>query len=54
MPMKRFLYDNYTKSLTITQLLSAESEQYVVPVHQRQYSWHEKQLWELLDDVSFL
>jgi len=42
------------KSLTITQLLSAESEQYVVPAYQRRYSWHEKQLWELLDDVSLL
>jgi hypothetical protein len=42
------------KSLTITQLLSAESEQYVVPAYQRRYSWQEKQLWELLDDVSLL
>ena len=42
------------KSLTITQLLSAESEQYVVPAYQRRYSWHQKQLWELLDDVSLL
>lgn len=42
------------KSLTITQLFSAESEQYVVPAYQRRYSWHEKQLGELLDDVSLL
>ena len=42
------------KSLTITQLLSAESEQYVVPAYQRRYSWHEKQLGELLDDISLL
>jgi hypothetical protein len=42
------------KSLTITQLLSAESEQYVVPAYQRRYSWQQKQLWELLDDVSLL
>jgi uncharacterized protein with ParB-like and HNH nuclease domain len=42
------------KSLTITQLLSAESEQYVVPAYQRRYSWQEKQLWELLDDITLL
>ena len=42
------------KSLTVTQLLSAESEQYVVPAYQRRYSWHEKQLEELLDDISLL
>ena len=42
------------KSLTVTQLLSAESEQYVVPAYQRRYSWHEKQLWELLEDISLL
>ena len=42
------------KSLSIAQLLSAESEQYVVPAYQRRYSWYEKQLWELLDDVSLL
>jgi len=42
------------KSLTITQLLSAESEQYVVPAYQRRYSWHERQLGELLDDISLL
>jgi hypothetical protein len=42
------------KSLTITQLLSSESEQYLVPAYQRRYSWHEKQLVELLDDISLL
>lgn len=42
------------QSLTVTQLLSAESEQYVVPAYQRRYSWHEKQLWELLEDISLL
>ncbi|MBA4148483.1 MAG: DUF262 domain-containing protein [Verrucomicrobia bacterium] len=42
------------KSLSITQLLSAEGEQYVVPAYQRRYSWHDKQLGELLDDVSLL
>jgi hypothetical protein len=42
------------KSLTITQLLSGESEQYVVPAYQRRYSWREKQLWEFLEDISLL
>lgn len=42
------------QSLNITQLLSAESEQYLVPAYQRRYSWHEKQLWELLDDIGLL
>ena len=42
------------KSLSVIQLLSAESEQYVVPAYQRRYSWHEKQLWELLEDITLL
>jgi hypothetical protein len=42
------------KSLNITQLLSAEGEQYVVPPYQRRYSWQEKQLVELVDDVNLL
>ena len=41
-------------SLTITQLLSSTNEQYVVPPYQRRYSWHEKQLWELVDDLTLL
>src|ERR1051325_5277803 len=41
-------------SLTITQLLGSANEQYVIPPYQRRYSWHEKQLWELIDDISLL
>src|SRR5438132_394100 len=41
-------------SLTITQLLGSANEQYVIPAYQRRYSWHEKQLWELLDDISLI
>jgi hypothetical protein len=41
-------------SLTITQLLGSSNEQYVVPSYQRRYSWKEKQLWELLDDISLI
>lgn len=42
------------KTLTISQLLSGETEQYVVPSYQRRYSWHKKQIQELLDDISLL
>ena len=41
-------------SLTITQLLGSANEQYVIPPYQRRYSWHEKQLWELIEDISLL
>jgi uncharacterized protein with ParB-like and HNH nuclease domain len=42
------------KSLTINQLLGAASEQYVIPSYQRRYSWREKQLAELFDDIDLL
>ena len=42
------------KSLSVIQLLSAESEQYVVPVYQRRYSWHEKQLWDTPEEAISL
>ena len=41
-------------SLTMTQLLGSANEQYVVPAYQRRYSWKDKQLWELLDDISLI
>ena len=41
-------------SLTITQLLSSVNEQYVIPAYQRRFSWREKQLWELVDDIKLL
>ena len=41
-------------SLKVSQLLSAEGEQYIVPAYQRRYSWHKKQLWELVDDIGLL
>lgn len=41
-------------SLTITQLLGSQNEQYVIPAYQRRYSWQEKQLWELIDDISLI
>lgn len=41
-------------SLTITQLFSSTNEQYVIPTYQRRYSWHERQVWELIDDVLLI
>lgn len=38
-------------SLTINQLFNSVNEQYVIPTYQRRYSWTEKQIWELIDDV---
>jgi uncharacterized protein with ParB-like and HNH nuclease domain len=39
-------------SLTINQLFNSANEQYVIPTYQRRYSWTEKQIWDLIDDVS--
>lgn len=41
-------------TLNISQLLGSANEQYVIPAYQRRYSWHEKQLFELLDDIKLL
>jgi Protein of unknown function DUF262/Protein of unknown function (DUF1524) len=41
-------------SLTVTQLLGSQNEQYSIPAYQRRYSWHEKQLVELIDDISLI
>lgn len=41
-------------SLTISNLLGATNEQYVIPTYQRRYSWHQRQLWELIEDISLL
>jgi len=41
-------------SLTITQLFGSTNEQYVIPTYQRRYSWHERQLWELIDDILLI
>jgi hypothetical protein len=49
-----FLMKITPTSLTITQLLSSGTEQYVVPAYQRRYSWHEKQIDDLLEDVDLL
>ena len=41
-------------SLTINQLFGSTNEQYVIPTYQRRYSWHERQVWELIDDILLL
>src|SRR3990167_2027019 len=41
-------------TLTLTQLLSNEAEQFVVPAYQRRYSWHSKHIAELFDDINML
>lgn len=39
-------------SLTINQLFNSANEQYVIPTYQRRYSWTEKQIWDLIEDVG--
>jgi hypothetical protein len=39
-------------SLTVSQLLGQTNECYVVPPYQRRYSWLERQVGELIDDIS--
>ena len=41
-------------SLNITQLFGSTNEQYVIPTYQRRYSWHERQVWELIDDILLI
>lgn len=39
-------------SLTINQLFSATNEQFVIPSYQRRYSWRERQIYELIEDIE--
>ena len=41
-------------SLTINQLFGSNNEQYVIPTYQRRYSWHKRQIWELIDDIGLI
>lgn len=41
-------------SLTVNQLFGSNNEQYVIPTYQRRYSWQQKQVWELIDDILLL
>jgi hypothetical protein len=42
------------KNLSVQQLLSAESEVYIIPAYQRRYAWHQRQVHELLGDIQAL
>ena len=39
-------------ALTINQLFSATNEQFVIPAYQRRYSWRERQINELIEDIE--
>ena len=41
-------------SLTINQLFGSANEQYVIPTYQRRYSWHDRQVWELIEDIELI
>jgi hypothetical protein len=41
-------------SLTINQLFGSNNEQYVIPTYQRRYSWNDRQIWELIDDIGLI
>lgn len=41
-------------SLTINELFGSNNVQYVIPTYQRRYSWHERQVWELIDDIGLI
>jgi uncharacterized protein with ParB-like and HNH nuclease domain len=41
-------------NLSIDRLLNIQNEQYIIPVYQRRYTWGEKQLRELFNDINFL
>ncbi len=41
-------------SLTVNQLLGQTNERYIVPPYQRRYSWLERQIGELIDDISLI
>lgn len=41
-------------SLTINQLFGSTNEQYVIPTYQRRYSWHDQQVWDLIDDIQLI
>src|SRR5262249_25130746 len=41
-------------SLTISQLLGSQNEQYAIPAYQRRYSWKRTQVGDLWDDLRVL
>lgn len=41
-------------SLTVSQLLGQTNERYSIPPYQRRYSWLDRQIWELVDDINLI
>ena len=41
-------------SLTVSQLFSSTNEQFVIPAYQRRYSWRERQIIELVEDINLI
>ena len=41
-------------SLTVSQLFSAANEQFFIPAYQRRYSWRERQIYELIEDINLI
>jgi len=41
-------------TLSINLLFGSPNEQYIIPTYQRRYSWHERQVWELIDDIGLI
>lgn len=41
-------------SLTVGQMLGQTNEVYIIPPYQRRYSWLERQIGELIDDISLI
>lgn len=41
-------------SLTVSQLLGQTNERYAIPPYQRRYSWLDRQIWELIDDIDLI
>ncbi len=41
-------------SLTINQLFSSTNEQFIIPSYQRRYSWRERQIYELIEDIELI
>ena len=41
-------------SLTINQLFGSSNEHFVIPSYQRRYSWRERQIYELIEDIQLI
>ncbi|OSZ74616.1 DUF262 domain-containing protein [Hydrogenophaga sp. IBVHS1] len=41
-------------ALSINQIFGSNNEQYVIPTYQRRYSWKDRQIWELIDDIKLI